>query len=1074
MTTLSRVNISEAQAFAREANRLRDNKALEEPMKLNLFHHLPLIFTERPTWISHHVSGAESMLRIATESGTAGRFADSLIGFTSIEYEPDLRRDSRFQTGFKQVKEFCAGLLNSGAPIDKVIGVLSDTVLWHAYTVELIDGAEIGNLTPDDIELTLIERIEVKNDSIDIVKNFIDFLERYLGRRGSRPLNADNVRFDLGFDGLVGRSHATAVAEVVESAFAARPKYAKLIELLWVRFVAVAGSGAERVEFDRDDYANELYLVTLAKLIAANVLAGRAIRSDDQDITAILSGSYFQTIGLDNVVEYDYFGWLMEQPHSGLLLPVAKSMQEDLHAYDFATVPAEDVFGQLMAVLGERSHRLLLGQEFTPAWLCSLMADELLRHTPSGIPLRAVDMCCGSGAMLAAISNRYRERLVAEGHEAGEVDALRLLIESATGFDIDPLAVMLAKVNWLIANRDWLVPGERVTIPVYHADSLFVGVPFADNRDESNNYRLTLYGDIGLNLPEFLINPECRQIFDDILHRAYYLVREIDDAPVEQEAINAAIEGALNEFPDFTGEQETQIGLFFGELVVALLELQKAGLNGLWAFVLRNCYRPSLVAGQFNALISNPPWLALSKIAANPYGEALRLLARQLSLTPPGAAHLHTELATIFLSASVDRFLVSDGTVVCILPDAVLNGFQHTPFRTGIHMRNARRVPLLVDNLWRIARGTFKNEAIVLVGRKQQPGAARLIPGKRASRTGIEEGNPFNVITRGNRTVWSDLPTESNPTGFFDAGNFRQGADLMPRTAVFHALQQTGRNRWIVGEINRQSSPLRYLVKDAKRLKDFSIASGTVDERFILKALLSNHLTPFTLAEPAIGLLPATRQSGAWKAVTLQVLAADRGSAQVFRTILEAIELDSPTAYLDMVETDRRKLSSQRFDAGKYLVVYGAGGGVVCAAYRQLTGEDVQKLAIDQTLYWHMVSTEEEALYLVGMFNSPAIASVIAAFQPQGQQGERHIHRLPAMVTPRFDPTDPAHQAVVEVTRNFKEEVESLIQSNTLLYQKLNPNNALASRRLALRRAFEGLTTFQEFNAVTQRVFDYS
>src|SRR5205085_1310888 len=58
---------------------------------------------------------------------------------------------------------------------------------------------------------------------------------------------------------------------------------------------------------------------------------------------------------------------------------------------------------------------------------------------------------------------------------------------------------------------------------------------------------------------------------------------------------------------------------FIEQLVGALAELQRQRLNGIWAFVLRNSYRPGLVIGQFNGLISNPPWLALSKFADNPY-----------------------------------------------------------------------------------------------------------------------------------------------------------------------------------------------------------------------------------------------------------------------------------------------------------------------------------------------------------------------------------------------------------------------------------------------------------------------
>lgn len=1071
MTTFSSVNLSAAKTFSREANRLRNAGALEEPLKLNLFHHLPLIFTEQPTWTSHHVSGAESMLQIGTEAGMANRFADSLVGYTSIEYEPNLRRNARFQTGFNQVKEHCAGMLNAGVSIDKVIGVLSDTVLWHAYTVEVIDGAEVGSLTSGNIELRLIESTELKDESDDSAKDFVDFLERYLGRLGSRPLSADNVNRDLGFQGLVGRSHANDVAKVVTSAFSSCPKYAELIKQLWVRFVAIAGSGSASVEFDRENYSNELYLVTLAKLIAANVLAGRALRSSNQDLAAILSGDHFQSLELDNVVEYDYFGWLSEAPYGDLLLPVMKLMQEDLQAYDFETLPAEDVFGQLMAALGERSHRLLLGQEYTPAWLCSLMADALLRHMPTENPLQAVDMCCGSGAMLVAISNSYRESLLAEGYQAGGADALQLLTNAVTGFDIDPLAVMLAKVNWLIANRDWLVPGERVAIPVYHADSLFVSIPFAEEDDAIDSYRLKLYDNVTLALPAFLINPQFRQLFDDLIHRAYHIARVIQDETVEQEAISATIEEVQASFPELLDVQAMQLRSFFSDLLNSLLVLQKAGLNGLWAFVLRNCYRPSLVTGQFNALISNPPWLALSKLAANPYGKALRTIAHGLSLMPPGASHLHTELATIFLTASIDRFLVSDGVVVCILPDPVLDGLQHTPFRRGTPLQSPRRVPVLIDNLWRIESGTFKNEAIVLVGKKQLPSPASAFCGKKASRSGLEEANPFNIITRGDRTVWSDLPMGSTLTNFYEAGNFRQGADFMPRTVVFHALQQIGSSRWSVGPIDRQSSPLRYLVKDAKRLKDFSILSGTVDDRFIVKIHLSNHLTPFNLAEPAIGILPAVHGSDDWASVTPQVLATNRGSTQVFRRILNELVLQTPAAFLNTVETDRCKLSAQRFEAGQYLVVYGAGGAVVCSAYRLLTDEDVQRLAIDQTLYWHMVPTEEEALYLVGMFNSPAIGPLIAPFQPQGQQGKRHIHRLPVRVTPRFDPADLNHMAVVDATRNFKTEADSLVEANTPLQIKLDPNKALPQRRTVLRKAFEGLDTFNEFNEATRRVF---
>jgi hypothetical protein len=1071
MTQDSDINLEEAAEFARAANRLRDSGALEEPLKLNLFHHLPLIFSGRPNWIAHHISGAESMVRIGTETGIAGRFPDSLVGYTTIEYEANLRSGPRFKTGLKQVREHCAGLLNGGAPIDKVIGILSDTVLWQAYTVSLEDGAEVGLLGPDDVELTLVGSTEVSDDSEPIARDLADFLQKHLARRGSRPLTADNISRDLGFDSPAGGEHVNAVGTAVTEAFELRAAYGALIEELWARFVAVAGESPTDPGFDREEYSSELYLVTVAKLICANVLSRRPIRSDEAELRSILSGAYFESLGLDNVVEYDYFGWLSEPPHVDLILPIAGRAQEDLHAYDFETLPAEDIFGQLIAVLGEKSHRLLLGQEFTPAWLCGLMADKTLDMLAPGEPPRAVDMCCGSGAMLVALSGRYRERLSEAGYEPGDSEALRLLVESTTGFDVDPLAVLLAKVNWLMANRDWLVRGERVSVPVYHADSLFVGVPFSEDGGESGSYRLTLYEDVGLDLPAFLIGPESRSLFDDLLHRAYRLTRAVNGAQLEQEAIDAAVEGAIAENRELADHESAMLIPFFSELVGSLLALQEAGLNGLWAFVLRNCYRPSLVAGQFNALISNPPWLALSKIAGNPYGDSLRSLASELGLSPPGAAHLHTELATTFLYASVDRFLEKDSGVVCVLPDPVLNGYQHTPFRTGAPSRSPRRVPLEVLELWRVEHGTFKNEAIVLAGRVKSSHSSEIIPGSLALPSGLSD-NPFHVVSRGNRTVWTDLPPASHPTGFFDAGDFRQGADLMPRTVLFHSLSRTTASRFDVGPIDRNSSPLRYLVKSAKRFKDFSVESGSVAGRYIYNTMLSNHLTPFDLAPPAAAVLPFTRTANGWEAPSQQVLAVDRSSAQVISAMLGELGFTESSELLESVETPRRKLSSQQFIAGKYLVVYGAGGGVVCAAYRLLEEDDEARLVVDQTLYWHVVESEEEALYLAGMFNSPALGPVIAAFQPKGQQGERHIHRLPVLVTPRFDAADPAHLAVVEVTRTLLQQWRHALGSEAELKERLDPCRALASRRTALRRAVEALPAASDWSEATTGVFE--
>jgi hypothetical protein len=1070
-----RPDLSSVTQYVNRSNELRNGSNNEEVVKANLFHHLPLMFPGQPGWLAHHIAGVEAHLHVADRSrsmtfsdslvgstAVLSRFSDSLVGLTSVEYEPDLRRADRFAGGLEQVREHCAGLLNRGHLPDKIVGILSDTVLWIAYSVRVLREREPGGYGIADIELVKIDEVDTSTPSPSNERDLVEFLLKHLGRTGSRPLSAQTIVSDLGAGSRFGSEHLAAVNAFVRAAFARNPPYGALIEELWVRFVAVAGSGAESVPFDGGNYGHELYLVTLAKLICANVLAGRALRSSDSELMRILSGEYFRNEGLDNLVEYDYFGWLSDLPCVEDLVPVTSAIQEDLHAYDFSEVPVEDLFGHLMAELGRRSQRLLLGQEFTPSWLCTAMASQLLADLPSGEIPRFIDMCCGSGAMLVAVTQQYGAALIAQDQGPGNAEALQSLAESATGFDIDPLAVLLAKVNWVVANRAWLIRGEQVSIPVYHADSLFTGAPFAESGGQSNELKLSLHRDVDLTLPVFLVEPEQRQLFDDLLQHAYALSRAASDADLEPAAVEAASRDLLDTATDLDDSQRESARQFFSELVVGLHRLQIAGLNGLWAFILKNSYRPALVAGQFNGLIANPPWLALSKVARNPYGIILRALASRLALSPPGPAHLHTELSTTFLYASVDRYLAPNAVVACVLPDAVLNGYQHKPFRVGAPEASAARVRFNPSRIWRIARGTFKNEAIVVFGSKSQSARASVIPGGLVSRQGLSTLS-FRVLERGNRLVWNDADGGASSQAFFDAGDFRQGADLMPRTLLFHDLQQRRGARWSVGAIDRHASPLRYLVKDAKKYKDFAITSGTVADRYVFDALLSNHLTPFDLADPARILLPFEHSGTSWSAVTTQGLAADPASADVFRRI--HAELGATVwseDLLHLVETDRSKLSIQQIPASGYLVVYGAGGGVVCAAFRPLATLRPERIVIDQTLYWHVVDSEDEALYLSGLFNSPAIESLISAFQPQGQQKERHIHRLPALVTPKFDPGDPAHQAVVTTTRALVLEWSELLDSHSL-DDRLDPCKALAGRRSYLRGRLAALNSFREY-----------
>lgn len=111
--------------------------------------------------------------------------------------------------------------------------------------------------------------------------------------------------------------------------------------------------------------------------------------------------------------------------------------------------------------------RHALGEYYTPDWLADHVLNEL---NYEGDPdKRVLDPACGSGTFLVMTINRVR-RWYEENRERCDFDEgglCRKLLSNVIGFDLNPLAVMAARTNYLIAIRDLIGRVDQVEIPVY-------------------------------------------------------------------------------------------------------------------------------------------------------------------------------------------------------------------------------------------------------------------------------------------------------------------------------------------------------------------------------------------------------------------------------------------------------------------------------------------------------------------------------------------------------------------------------------------------------------------------------
>ncbi len=1053
--------------------------AKESNIRHNFTSYLRLLFPSVPWWVEDHISRGEANSAFSVSGKARVGFVDNLVGMTAIEYETDLENRVKFEDGFRQIRNYCASLVNKGNAPDLVIGVLSDTVRWRAYKIRAISPAT-GMLGGDHVELEELDQINLSSADELAARKLASFLIRYLGRKGSRPLSAFTIARDLGFESDFCKARATDLRYLVEKAFNRNPKYADLIAKLWCSFVTYLRDRGSRDTFEIAGYADELYILTVAKLICANVLMKKALLSDDKELRTILDGHFFRSRGITNLVEYDYFGWLNRSPYIETLLPIARALQADLEAYDFLTTPAEDLFGELLAQLARRTQRLLLGQEWTPGWLARQLVDKVLAMLPADAEPQLVDMCCGSGAMIIEAVKRAKARIASSNADMPAATKLQKLSVAIAGFDIDPLAVMLSKISWVLASQDWLDEASgaaSVHIPVYHADSLFAVTPLSHSVDEEGeaSFHTLKIAEHTIGLPSFLLSPEFQRLFDAVLERGHHMVMAMTGAPVPTSAIEAAVKSAGEEAAsEITSEQQGWLVKFLAEFVAVVDALNRDGRNGIWAFILRNSYRPGLVAGQFNGVVSNPPWLALSKIADNPYKDILRSRAQAFGIKPSGPSHLHIDLATIFLLHAVDRYLRPGAAVGCIAPDTVLNGHHHNPFRLGMYATAERPVEFTPEELWRVQKGTFKNEACVVFGRKTKlvPGTTAAIPGgliAQAGRTPLS----FERIQRGNRVAWVESGSAVASKGFFEPAPFRQGADIMPRTLIFHDVSPAGPSNWKLTFIDRSTSRLAFVIKDAKEHKNFRIATRTVPDRYMFDVLTSNLLSSFELARALKAFLPIEKRAGKWQPVDAVTLAATPAAKLAFDEILAEYGAGKTvTDLFNALDSDRRKLTQQQIPAAGFLVVTGAGGKLVTAAHVPTTHFDVDKLIIDQTLYWAVVATEDEALYLVGLQNSEAINQIIQEFQPRGAFGERHVHTLAHEVTPPFDPIQAAHQDVVEQTRSLIAQYAALKADDQELVDALDPNSSsLSARRRRIRSKLKALPAYDAYELACRNLY---
>lgn len=218
------------------------------------------------------------------------------------------------------------------------------------------------------------------------------------------------------------------------------------------------GPEAEREE----RMQNLVFAIQTCYSLLVKSAAAAALGDDLQDMDGVLHGAPARRRGVANYCAGDRFLW--PEAERGMA-PVQEAVSKQTARY---VLPGRDVRAErddlkrLYEALIPAPLRHALGEYYTPDWLAEATLEKALDGRDVRT-LRCADPACGSGTFLL--------RLIARKRQAG--CGLAEILGTVRGSDINPLAVLTARTNYLLAVRDLLEQAEDpVELPVAPADAL--------------------------------------------------------------------------------------------------------------------------------------------------------------------------------------------------------------------------------------------------------------------------------------------------------------------------------------------------------------------------------------------------------------------------------------------------------------------------------------------------------------------------------------------------------------------------------------------------------------------------
>jgi hypothetical protein len=744
---------------------------------------------------------------------------------------------------------------------------------------------------------------------------------------------------------------------------------------------------------DKHLFLKHTYLTILSRAIVTMALFPKQTRSHNL-YRELLTGKFFRDHSILNLAEPDFFSWCLGTAAEKSFFDIVDALFKRLGQFNWGRID-EDMLKMLYQELIDPTDRSALGEYYTPDWLAELILEDIDYESGS-----LLDPACGSGTFLFSAINRLRSK----GYSGRQL--VLYVTEYIMGLDVHPVAVLMAKANILLALAPELKSKRDydVKLRVYMSDTL------QTEEKKTKNYLSVPDGmghDFLIPLKSIELNRDLDQIIDQMMSFA-------QRGATSDVLLDQARKGFFAKIKDLTMEEQNLWKLDF-DLMVKLVRERR---DSVWAFILKNAYRPAYIRrAKVDVIVGNPPWLSFRDIVDKSYKARIKDLTFKYKLLDRSERKLSTQMdtSTLFYVHSCQEFLKEDGRIAFVMPKTViLPAKQHLGFQryglTRIHDFSKVTVTGTVNQHFFnvkscvvISSGKVRRTAIPMTLWKGT------LPKKNLT---LRDCRPF--LSQDEQR--HDFMSRSKATSPYYHRAF-QGATLNPHTL------------WLVDIDDKVplnvSRPMVKTSEDSYKLckeKKWKLrVRGPIEREFLFGTALSDDILPFCVRSLRLAVLPVSVDQGRYAMMKHDEMLGE-GFEAASDWVRRAENIFAKNSKDKNMSAQNRlnfqKLLTTQTATSQYTVLYNKSGTNISAAYlnhdewQQFGDIKVKGFVAESVTYRIYTSTQDEALYLVAVLNSTVVNEAIKPFQTEGvYHGKRDIHRRPFEVCPipEFDANNANH-----------------------------------------------------------------